>query len=234
MSRPPSRVSDGIPPCPVCGHLVRRRDATPGGRIRAVAAGRGGELFPVVESIRRRPLDRSRPLWELWVIPGLGEHSHAVYLRVHHVIADGPAGVAMLGVLLDAAPDVPLTPAPPRHEEKIDDVLLSVFAGGLARTAVSPGRTGRRRRAAGGRPRLTARAAVGAGPRKPARSDDRSASGGQHQPRCGRVLVRGAVHDHRRRRQCRVSRSGRGGSRDGGGAASAPRRTPERMCRGVG
>lgn len=85
----------------------------------------------MVESIRRRPLDRSRPLWELWVIPGLGEHSHAVYLRVHHVIADGPAGVAMLGVLLDAAPDVPLTPAPPRHEEKIDDVLLSVFAEGL-------------------------------------------------------------------------------------------------------
>ncbi|MGW3481321.1 wax ester/triacylglycerol synthase domain-containing protein [Rhodococcus indonesiensis] len=81
--------------------------------IRAVAAGQGGELFPVVESIRRSPLDRSRPLWELWVIPGSGAHAPAVYLRIHHVIADGPAGVAMLGLLLDAAPDVPLSPASP-------------------------------------------------------------------------------------------------------------------------
>ncbi|WP_282958604.1 wax ester/triacylglycerol synthase domain-containing protein, partial [Rhodococcus opacus] len=54
-------------------------------------------LLEVVEELRRRPLDRSRPLWKMWFVPGLAGGRTAVYLRVHHVIADGPAGVAMLG-----------------------------------------------------------------------------------------------------------------------------------------
>jgi WS/DGAT/MGAT family acyltransferase len=71
------------------------------------------QLLRTVERLRRRPFDRSRPLWRLWLLPGLSDGRVAFYLRVHHSIADGVAGVATLGALLDPAPDAPAAPRPP-------------------------------------------------------------------------------------------------------------------------
>ena len=68
--------------------------------------------------LRRRQRERSRPLWETWFLPGLPGGRVGLYLKVHHVIADGPAAVAMLGALLDTVPEAapssgrPWTPAP--------------------------------------------------------------------------------------------------------------------------
>ncbi|RZL83274.1 MAG: wax ester/triacylglycerol synthase family O-acyltransferase, partial [Rhodococcus sp. (in: high G+C Gram-positive bacteria)] len=79
--------------------------------VRAVPPADGGNearLLEVVEGLRRRPLDHCRPLWEVWFVPGLSDGRTAVYLRVHHVIADGLAGVAMFGALFDPAPDGPV------------------------------------------------------------------------------------------------------------------------------
>lgn len=70
-------------------------------------------LLAVVEELRRCPLVRSRPLWEMWFVPELAGSRTAIYLRVHHVIADGPAGVAMLGALFDAAPHGPVPAVEP-------------------------------------------------------------------------------------------------------------------------
>jgi diacylglycerol O-acyltransferase len=67
------------------------------------------ELLTMVEQLRRRPLDRSRPLWELWFLPGLAGGRVGLYMKVHHVMADGPAAVALLAALLDSVPE----PAPP-------------------------------------------------------------------------------------------------------------------------
>ena len=50
-------------------------------------------------------LDRSRPLWEMWFLTGLPDDRIGWFVRLHHVVADGIAGVAELDVLLDAAPD---------------------------------------------------------------------------------------------------------------------------------
>ena len=71
------------------------------------------QLLLATERLRRRRLDRSRPLWEMWFLPGLSEGRVAMYVRMHHVIADGIAGVATLGTFLDAVPDAPLTPGQP-------------------------------------------------------------------------------------------------------------------------
>ena len=48
-----------------------------------------------------RPMDPDRPLWELLVVPGAASDGPGLVLRIHHAVADGVVGVAMLGALLD-------------------------------------------------------------------------------------------------------------------------------------
>ena len=70
-------------------------------------------LLRAVERLRRRRLDKSRPLWEMWFLTGLPDQRIGLFIRLHHVVADGIAGVAELGALLDAAPSSATTPAQP-------------------------------------------------------------------------------------------------------------------------
>ena len=71
------------------------------------------ELLRAVARLRRRPLNRSRPLWEMWFLTGLPADRIGWFVRLHHVVADGIAGVAELGVLLDVAPNSAIAPAQP-------------------------------------------------------------------------------------------------------------------------
>jgi diacylglycerol O-acyltransferase / wax synthase len=89
-----------------------------------------GQLLDAVENLRARPFDRSRPLWQMWFLTGLQQRRVGVYIRVHHALADGVAGVATLGALLDAEPAPPLPPAvewtpapPPTARELLRDNL---------------------------------------------------------------------------------------------------------------
>ncbi len=47
------------------------------------------QLCALAEAVMAQPLDRSRPLWELYLIDGLEDGSQAVLLKLHHAIADG-------------------------------------------------------------------------------------------------------------------------------------------------
>ena len=71
------------------------------------------ELLRAVERLRRRPLDRSRPLWEMWFLIGLPADRIGWFVRLHHVVADGVAGLAELGALLDSEPNSVMAPAQP-------------------------------------------------------------------------------------------------------------------------
>lgn len=62
------------------------------------------ELLRAIARLRRRRLEQSRPLWEMWFLTGLPADRIGWFVRLHHVVADGMAGVAELGVLLDAVP----------------------------------------------------------------------------------------------------------------------------------
>ncbi len=56
------------------------------------------DFLAACERLRRRPLDRSRALWELWFLSGLPEGRTGLFMKLHHAVADGVAGVAAFGV----------------------------------------------------------------------------------------------------------------------------------------
>jgi diacylglycerol O-acyltransferase len=50
-------------------------------------------------------MDRSRPMWELWFLEGYGEGKVGIFLKLHHVLADGAAIVNILAQLFDMDPE---------------------------------------------------------------------------------------------------------------------------------
>jgi diacylglycerol O-acyltransferase / wax synthase len=106
-------------------------------RVIAVPSpGDDAQLLLAAEQLRRRRLDRSRPLWEMWFLTGLPDRRIGLYARMHHAIADGIAGVATLGTFLDATADAPAgsarpwTPAPaPSARALLADNLQRHAAG---------------------------------------------------------------------------------------------------------
>jgi diacylglycerol O-acyltransferase / wax synthase len=70
-------------------------------------------LLLACEELRRRRLNRSRPLWEMWFLPGLPDGRVGLLMKLHHAIADGVAGVAALVAFVDLVPDPPGTSATP-------------------------------------------------------------------------------------------------------------------------
>jgi len=59
-------------------------------------------------------LDRSRPLWEFYIIEGLADGRIGFYGKVHHAAVDGQAGVALATSLFDLTPE-PRAVKPPRE-----------------------------------------------------------------------------------------------------------------------
>ena len=76
--------------------------------IRELALPQPGSDAQLTEQIARlhaRPLDRARPLWELYLITGLAGGRIAVYTKIHHAAVDGVSGSELLTVLLDLSRD---------------------------------------------------------------------------------------------------------------------------------
>ncbi len=72
--------------------------------IRELALPVPGDIRMLSEQVARivaRPLDRSRPLWEIYLIHGLENGRVAVLTKLHHAAVDGMSGAEILGALLD-------------------------------------------------------------------------------------------------------------------------------------
>lgn len=54
------------------------------------------QLYAVISRIHGQMLDRSRPLWEFYIIEGLEDNRFALYLKIHHVLLDGAAAVKLV------------------------------------------------------------------------------------------------------------------------------------------
>ena len=79
------------------------------------APGTSRQLTEQVARLHARPLDRTRPLWEIYLISGLESGRAAIYSKVHHAAIDGVSGNEIVAVLLDLSPQgrpLPDTPPP--------------------------------------------------------------------------------------------------------------------------
>ncbi len=91
------------------------------------------QLADQAARLHARPLDRSRPLWELYLIHGLAGGRQAVYTKVHHAAIDGVSGNDILAAVLDLTPEGRDDDDPtPWTGDKVPGSL-----GLLARSAVS-------------------------------------------------------------------------------------------------
>src|SRR6059058_6278467 len=76
------------------------------------APGGDAELKKLVGRLFSQALDRDKPLWEMWLVEGLGDSRFAVVSKTHHCMLDGVSGVDLATVLMDREPN-PAPPPPP-------------------------------------------------------------------------------------------------------------------------
>lgn len=67
--------------------------------------GRYRELFELVSRIHSTLLDRSRPLWEMYIIEGLQNRQFAIYFKVHHAVVDGVGAMHFMNSMLSPDPN---------------------------------------------------------------------------------------------------------------------------------
>ena len=129
-------------------HVRRTAVAAPGG---------DAEATTLMGRLMSQELDRTRPLWEIWIVEGLAGGRWGAVTKAHHCMVDGVAGVDIMAALLDITPDAPRgepdgwTPAPPPSPARLtfdavgELVTLPARLGrGVAHVARHPRSTWRR------------------------------------------------------------------------------------------
>jgi WS/DGAT/MGAT family acyltransferase len=110
-------------------------------------------------------LDRSRPLWEMWVVDGLSEERFAIVSKSHHCLVDGVSGVDITTVLFDAEPEPAPADDPPPWVPRPEPSSLQILGSALTERLTQPAEIVRGARAAIRRPLQalgTVRGAIGA------------------------------------------------------------------------
>ncbi|MEY2566861.1 MAG: diacylglycerol O-acyltransferase / wax synthase [Actinomycetota bacterium] len=100
-------------------------------RIGLPSPGTQEQLAEIAGDIASRPLDRSKPLWEMWIVEGLEDGNVAVVAKMHHATVDGVSGANLMVHLFDLEQDPEEKPAPPENwepERKPSDLELVGYA----------------------------------------------------------------------------------------------------------
>ncbi|TMM01465.1 MAG: wax ester/triacylglycerol synthase family O-acyltransferase [Actinobacteria bacterium] len=97
------------------------------------------QLFRLAGRIASQRLDRSKPLWEMWLVEGLEGDRFALVCKTHHSLVDGVSGVDLATVLLDleqhpAPPSMELEPWQPHREPSSAELVLAGLKGFVGTT----------------------------------------------------------------------------------------------------
>jgi diacylglycerol O-acyltransferase / wax synthase len=114
--------------------------------VRQTALPRPGtesQLMRLTARIMSQQLDRTKPLWELWLVEGVEDGRVAMISKTHHALIDGVSGVDLATVMFDLAPVPPdlgeetagLEPWTPTPEPSTPELVAGGVAG-LARTGL--------------------------------------------------------------------------------------------------
>jgi diacylglycerol O-acyltransferase len=98
------------------------------------------QLKRLAGRIASQPLDRARPLWEIWYVEGLegGEHFASI-MKVHHCMIDGASGAELMTVLMSLEPDDALDPPdPPRYVPRPAPSTAELLRDEVLRFATGP------------------------------------------------------------------------------------------------
>ena len=120
-------------------HLRHTALPSPGGE---------SELRKLVGRVMAQQLDRSKPLWEIWVVEGLEDGRWAMLAKTHHALVDGVSGTDLLAVIMDLSPQAE-RPEPsqwtPRPEPSASSSWWTRWRTSWSRPTSRCGQHGRRR-----------------------------------------------------------------------------------------
>ena len=117
------------------------------------------QLRRMAARVFSQQLDRTKPLWELWLVQGLTRKRFALITKTHHALVDGVSGVDIATVLFDLKP----VPEPAEHGRRLGPPTRSPRSGTLLAKGVedllkAPVRAARRLEQAVAHPEAAARA----------------------------------------------------------------------------
>jgi diacylglycerol O-acyltransferase / wax synthase len=111
-------------------------------KVQIDAPGGEKELIELAARIFTPLMDRTKPLWDIYLVYGLDKNQTAMIARVHHCMVDGVSGVDLLKIVLDISPEPtpppPKPAAPPRPPQldptrRLFDALLGGMQEGMSR-----------------------------------------------------------------------------------------------------
>jgi WS/DGAT/MGAT family acyltransferase len=112
-------------------------------RVALPAPGGPEEFGAMIGRISSSPLDRAKPLWEIWIIEGLRGGRLGLSLRTHHAVVDGVSGAGLLTHFFDKSRTTIAPPAPlPTEPDKVP-TDLELFAHALRSRMMAPVELGR-------------------------------------------------------------------------------------------
>jgi diacylglycerol O-acyltransferase / wax synthase len=97
------------------------------------------ELKALCARIMSQQLDRTKPLWEMWFVEGLGDGRFAIISKTHHCVVDGVAGADIMSVLMDSTQEGRQISVPddwnPGPEPTSDQLITDALAQRLTSTS---------------------------------------------------------------------------------------------------
>jgi diacylglycerol O-acyltransferase / wax synthase len=103
------------------------------------APGSEEQLRNLASRIFSQQLDRSKPLWELWLVEGLEGDRFAIVGKSHHALVDGVSGVDITTVLFDLEEDPPPPPLrPPKWAPRPEPNDLDLLSDAIRERLTSP------------------------------------------------------------------------------------------------